>query len=125
MKKCYCVLMVLVMVASLFGCSKKKDTFEQDAIKAIEDCKHVKSQCETLGIDDINVEILKKEVEKDEAEVKCEITYEGKYVVATETLKCELEKDDDEWQVEKVKSKDVEYELVKFPDKYEIGKMKI
>ena len=125
MKKIYCLLMVLVMVVSLFGCTKKKDTFENDAIKAIEDSKYVKSQCETLGVDEIKVEILKKEVEKDEAEVKCEITYEGKYVVTTETLKCELEKDDDEWQVEKVKSNDVEYEIVKFPDKFEVEKIKV
>lgn len=123
MKKISCVFMVAVLIFSLFGCNKKNVFTDEKAIEVIKNSDYIESICADLDIDveDVEIEVVENEVEEDEAKVKCKMTYNGDYVKSKETVVFTLEKDDDEWEVDKVKSKkELEHTPIKFPDKAKI-----
>ena len=110
------VLLVVGLMMFLVGCKNGKNSFDEQAIKEIENSKYVEAMCKDLGVQDVEIEILDKEVKKDSAEVECEVTYKNDYVIGKETLICEMEKEDGKWEIDDIDSEEeLECEPLKFP----------
>ena len=75
------VLFMVGLMMFLVGCKNGKASFDEQATKAIKESKYVEAMCEDLGVEDVEIEILDKDVKKDSAEVECEVTYKNDYVI--------------------------------------------
>lgn len=113
-KRIYSIILILAMMFVSVSCSrsaevesdddepKKETKFETLALEAILECDHVLNNMEEYDLDEVTGKITDKDRDGDEAEVECKLTYTSEYAEMKETLKCDLEKTDDGWEVEKV-----------------------
>lgn len=126
MKKNFLVVLSILFVTILLGgCNdnKKKDTFTDDVIKEVENSDYVSSRCEELDLSDVEVKVIDRKVNQDEAKIKCEIMYSDEYVMTKENVICTATEWDNGWQVDSIEMddmKELKYYPIKFPDKAEV-----